>query len=206
MPTLLHIDSSPMPNSVSRELGRQFVATWKAAHTDGTVIYRDVSANVPSHVDATWVGAAYTPAEARSSEQNAALALSETLIAELEQADEYVIDVAMHNFGIPSTLKLWVDQIARVGRTFAYSAAGPKGLLTGKKATILLASGGVYDAGTPYAPYNFADPYLKAVLGFLGVTDINFVAAGNASSLNQPEADREAFLKPVLEKVRNIAA
>ncbi len=199
MPILLHIDSS-------RELGREFVSSWKAVHADGNVIYRDVSANVPSHVHATWIGAAYTPAESRSSEQNAALALSETLIAELEQADEYVIDVAMHNFGIPSTLKLWIDQIARVNRTFSYSSGGPKGLLTGKKATILLASGGSYDAGTPYAPYNFADPYLKTVLGFLGVIDIHFVAAGNASSLMQPTTDREAFLKPVLEKVRSIAA
>jgi FMN-dependent NADH-azoreductase len=206
MPTLFHLDSSPMPSSVSRELGREFVSTWKAAHADGTVIYRDVATNVPSHVDAVWVGAAYTLGEARSSEQNAALALSDVLIGELEQADEYVIDVAMHNFSIPSTLKLWIDQIVRVGRTFAYSANGPEGLLKGKKLTILLATGGVYDAGSPYAPYNFADPYLKVVFGFLGVTDVTIVTAGGAAQLNQPNADREAFLKPILERVHSIAA
>ena len=112
----------------------------------------------------------------------------------------------MHNFSIPSTLKLWIDQIARVGRTFAYGANGPEGLLKGKKATVLVATGGVYDAGSPYAPYNFVEPYLRAVLGFLGITDVQFITAGGASQLMQPNADREAFLKPTLERVRSVAA
>jgi FMN-dependent NADH-azoreductase len=206
MSTLLQLDSSPLPSSVSRELTRTFVSSWTAAHPGATVLYRDLSAAAPTPIDAEWIGAAYTPEAARSAEQKSSLALSDALIAELEQADEYVFGVAMHNFAIPSTLKLWIDQIARKGRTFAYGANGPEGLLKGKKATILVATGGVYDAGTPYAPYNFVEPYLRAVLGFLGVTDVQFITAGGAAQLMQPNADREAFLKPTLERVRSIAA
>src|ERR1700733_10827818 len=147
MPTLLHLDSSPLDSSISRELTREFVKTWKTAHPDGKVIYRDVAANTPQSVDAAWIGAAYTPDEAQTTEHKAALKLSDELIAELQTADEYVFGVAMHNFSIPATLKLWIDQIARRGRTFAYGANGPEGLLKGKKATILAASGGAYEAG-----------------------------------------------------------
>lgn len=206
MSTLLHLDSSPMPSSVSRELGREFVRTWTAAHSDGKVIYRDLAATPPPIVDATWVGAVYTPDNARTPEQNAAIVVSEQLIGELEKADEYVIGVAMHNFSIPSTLKLWIDQIARVRRTFAYGANGPEGLLKGKKATILIASGGNYDVGTAMEGYNFITPYMKAVLGFLGVTDIQFVHVHNAAQLNSGTVDREIFLLPSLEKVKAIAA
>ena len=149
MHTLLHLDSSPSPSSVSRELTREFVRTWKAAHPDGQVIYRDLAANPPKPVDARWMGASYTPPGARTVEQTEALAVSDELIGELERADEYVFGVAMHNFGIPAVLKLWIDQIVRSGRTFSYSEQGPKGLLRGKKATAVVASGGVYEPGRP---------------------------------------------------------
>jgi len=157
-------------------------------------------------LDATWIGAAYTPAESRTTEQDSVLALSGTLISELERADEYVIGVAMHNFTIPSALKLWIDQIARSGETFSYGAEGPQGLLTGKKATILVASGGVYENGTPAATYNFVEPYLRTILGFLGVTDVTFVTASGSAQLMYGGVDRESFLKPTLEKVRAVAA
>jgi len=206
MPTLLHLDSSPLATSISRELTAEFAKTWGLAHPEGTVIYRDLAAHAPQPVDTAWIYSAYTPEAARSAEQNAALATSDELIAELEQAEEYVIGVAMHNFSIPAVLKLWVDQVARKDKTFAYGAAGPQGLLVGKKATIVVASGGVYDAGTPMGAYNFADPYLKAVLGFLGVTDIKVIAAGGAAKLMTGAVDRESFLKPSLELVRSEAA
>jgi FMN-dependent NADH-azoreductase len=134
------------------------------------------------------------------------LDLSDTLIAELEQADEVVIGVAMHNFSIPASLKLWIDQIVRSGRTFSYSSSGPQGLLRGKKATLLSASGGVYEAGTPAGAMNFVDPYLKTVLGFIGITDVTSVAAGGANRLMQGKVSRETFLKPTLERVRALAA
>ncbi|HEY1947953.1 MAG TPA: NAD(P)H-dependent oxidoreductase [Bryobacteraceae bacterium] len=206
MPTLFHLDSSPLESSISRELTREFAKTWRAAHPDGTVIHRDLAATPLKPVDGLWVGAAHTPADARNAEQNAALAFSEELIAELETADEYVFGVAMHNFSIPSVLKLWIDQTVRAGRTFAYDASGVRGLLQGKKATVVVASGGVYEAGTPSAAFNHIDPYLKTILGFIGVTDVKFVAAAGAAQLRTGAIDRETFLKPTLELVRTVAA
>jgi FMN-dependent NADH-azoreductase len=206
MPTLLHLDSSPLESSISRELTREYVKTWKNAHPDGTVIYRDLAANPPNPLGTAWIYSSFTPEASRTPEQKATLALSDELIAELEQADEYVFGVAMHNFSIPSVLKLWIDQITRSGRTFVYAESGPQGLLHGKKATVLTASGGVYAAGTPTSALNFIDPYLKTILGFVGVTDVKFVTAGGAAQLMTGAVDRETFLKPTLELVRSAAA
>jgi len=206
MPTLLHLDSSPLETSVTRQLGREFVKTWKAAHTDGTVLYRDLAAVAPKPVDTAWIYSAYTPEDARAPEQKAALAFSDELVGELLQADEYVIGVAMHNFSIPSVLKLWIDQISRAGKTFSYGEFGPQGLLLNKKATLLIASGGVYEPGTPMGALNFVEPYLRAVLGFLGVTEVEVVTAGGTSALMSGKVDREKFLEPSLEQVRTVAA
>ena len=206
MPTLLHLDSSPLETSISRELGREFAKTWKAVHPDGHVIYRDLAISAPKPLDAAWIFSSFTPDTARTAEQIETLALSEQLIGELEQADEYVIGVAMHNFSIPSVLKLWIDQIARRGRTFAYSESGPVGLLKGKKATVLVATGGVYDAGTPANALNFIEPYLKSVFTFLGVKDVTFVTAGGTARIMMGAVDRETLLGPVLERVREVAA
>jgi FMN-dependent NADH-azoreductase len=98
MPTLLHLDSSPLESSISRELTREFVKTWKAAHREGIVIDRDLAAHPAKPLDAQWIGAAYTPEAGRTPEQKEALAFSDELIGELQKADEYVIGVAMHNF------------------------------------------------------------------------------------------------------------
>jgi len=205
LPVLLHLDSSPLESSISRELTREFVKVWKTTHREGEVIDRDLAARPPQPIDATWIGAAYTPEEARTLQQKEALALSEELITELEKADEYVIGVAMHNFSIPSVLKLWIDQVVRVGRTFSYGEGGPKGLLEGKKATILIASGGVYELGTPAGTWNFVEPYLRNILSFIGVTEVKFVTAGGAAQL-RGGMDRATFLKPTLEQVRTVAA
>ena len=206
MPTLLQIDSSPLSSSISRELTREFVANWKVAHPSGQVIVRDLAANPPKPVDQAWIYAAHTPADSLQPEQKALLAYSEENIADLERADEYVIGVAMHNFSIPSVVKLWIDQVVRGGRTFAYGGPdGPKGLLTGKKATILAATGGVYHTGSPMAAYNFVEPYLKTILGFIGVTDLTFVTAGGTAQLMSGKVDRGVFLQPHLEQVRRIA-
>jgi FMN-dependent NADH-azoreductase len=206
MPTLLHIDSSPLPSSVSRELTGEFVRAWKAAHPDGEVIHRDLAANPPAPIDAGWIGAAYTPPDKRTSAHTQALALSDQLIHELERADEYVIGVAMHNFSVPAVLKLWIDQIVRSGRTFAYSADGPRGFLQSKKATVVVASGGVYAPGTPAAAMNFIEPYLKSILGFIGVTEVKFIAAEGTARMMSGSVDRPTFLKPVVEQVRAAAA
>jgi FMN-dependent NADH-azoreductase len=206
MPTLLHIDSSPLDSSISRELTREFVKTWKEKNPNGTVIERNLAANPPKLVDQAWVGAAFTPEGGRTEEQKAALAPSDELIAELQAADEYVIGVAMHNFTVPAALKLWIDQVVRSGKTFSYGANGPEGLVKGKKATILSATGGVYDVGTPAGALNFFEPYLRAVLGFIGITDVKFVTAGGVAQVMLGNVDRAVFLKPTLEQVRALAA
>ena len=205
MHKLLQIDSSPLyGRSVSRQLTDVFVTEWKSAHPNGTVVDRDLNATSIPPVTGEWVGAAYTPEEARTPQQKEVLALSDTLIAELEQADEYVFGVPMHNFGVPSVLKLWIDQIARVGRTFSYGDGVPKGLLTGKKATFIIATGGIYDAQTQMASFNFVEPYLRSVFGFLGVKDATFLTTGGTAALNQGK-DRDAFLAPHLQTVQTHA-
>jgi FMN-dependent NADH-azoreductase len=203
MPTLLHIDSSPIyGRSVSRQLTEAFVTEWRSSHPEGTVIDRDLNATDLPPINSEWVGAVHTPEEARTLEQKNVLALSDKLISELEQADEYVIGVPMHNFGVPSVLKLWIDQIARVGRTFSYAEGAAKGLLKGKKATFLIATGGKYDA--QMASFNFVEPYLRSVFSFLGVTDATFLTAGGTAALNYGQ-DRNAFLAPHLEAVQTHA-
>lgn len=205
MRTLLHIDSSPLyGHSVSRELTGAFVTQWKFSDPDGRVIDRDLSATTIPPINADWVGAVYTPEETRTSQQKEVLSLSDSLVSELEQADEYVIGVPMHNFGVPSALKLWIDQISRVGKTFTYADGTPKGLLVGKKATFIIATGGIYDAQTQMASFNFVEPYLRSLFGFLGVTDATFLTAGGTMALNHGQ-DRDAFLAPHLQAVQSLA-
>jgi FMN-dependent NADH-azoreductase len=205
VPTLLHIDSSPLyGRSVSRELTGAFVNQWKALHTDGRIVDRDLNAIQIPPVSADWVGAVFTSEEAQTPEQKKLLTLSDTLIAEIQQADEYVIGVPMHNFGVPSVLKLWIDQIARVGKTFSYANGTPKGLIIGKKATFIIATGGVYDAQTQMASLNFVEPYLRSLFGFLGLTDVTFLTAGGTMALNHGQ-DRDTFLAPHLQVVQTHA-
>jgi FMN-dependent NADH-azoreductase len=205
MPTLLHIDSSPLyGRSVSRQLTDAFVAQWKSSHPDSTVIDRDLNATPIPPINADWVAAVYTPDEARTQQQKESLSLSDALLTELEQADEYVFGVPMHNFGVPSVLKLWIDQITRVGRTFSYADGTPKGLIIGKKATFIIATGGIYDAQTQMASFNFVEPYLRSLFGFLGLTDATFLTAGGTMALNHGQ-DRDAFLAPHLQTVQTQA-
>ncbi len=212
MASLLHIDSSPMGDySVSRQLTKDFVEAWTAAHPEGTVVYRDLHNTTGLGIDhltpvtGAWVGAAYTPPDAATAEQKEILAVSDKLLAEVFAADEIVIGVPMHNFGPPSVLKLWIDLIVRVGITFRYGANGPEGLIHGKKLTLLIATGGEYGPGSPAAGYNFVEPYLRAVFGFLGITDVTVVTAGGTAALMQG-ADRATFLAPFEEKVKALVA
>ena len=202
MSTLLKLDSSPMGDrSTSRKLTTKFTESWLKTHPGGKVIERDLATlNLPV-VDAFWVGAVYTPESSRTPDQIKALAASDSLINNLKQADEYVFGVPMHNFSIPSTLKLWIDQIVRAGKTFSYGETGPKGLLTGKKATLLLASGGEYGKGSAMASFDFVTPYLEKVLAFIGITDVTIIAAGGTAQLMSGKLDPQTFLAPSLEKV-----
>jgi len=192
-------------HSISRKLTAEFAATWQKAHPDGKIISRDLTVTKLPVVNGVWIGAAHTPDGSHSPEQREELAVSDKLIAELQQADEYVFGVPMHNFSIPSTLKLWIDQVARAGKTFSYGAEGPKGLLTGKKVTLLIASGGVYER-TAMESLNFVTPYLRAVFGFLGITDVKIIAAEGTAQLMGGKVDPQTFLAPSLEKVQSHAS
>jgi FMN-dependent NADH-azoreductase len=132
-----------------------------------TVIRRDLAKGLP-YLDEVFTTATFTPPENRTDAQNEALAISDTLVAELQAADTIVIGAAMYNFSIPAVLKAWIDQIARAGVTFAYTETGPKGLLEGKKAIITIASGGTQLG----SDYDFASDYLRFALGFVGITDV----------------------------------
>jgi FMN-dependent NADH-azoreductase len=205
MLTLLHIDSSPLyGQSVSRQLSDAFVAQWKSSHPDGIVINRDLNATSIPPISAGWVSAVYTPEEARTAQQKELLSQSDALLAELNQADEYIFGVPMHNFSIPSVLKLWIDQIMRVGKTFSYADGKAKGLIVGKKATFIIATGGNYDAQTQMASFNFVEPYLRSVFGFLGLTDVTFLTAGGTMALHHGQ-DRDAFLAPHIQAVQAYA-
>jgi FMN-dependent NADH-azoreductase len=205
MPTLLRIDSSPLyGRSVSRQLTDAFAVQWRSANPDGTVVDRDLYATPIPPVNAEWVGAVFTPEEARTPQQKEQLSLSDSLLTELFAADQYVFGVPMYNFGVPAVLKLWIDQITRIGKTFSYVDGTPKGLILGKKATFILATGGIYDAGTQMASFNFVEPYLRAVFGFQGVTDVTFITAGGTMALNHGQ-DRDAFLAPYLQAVQTHA-
>ncbi|MCI2400694.1 NAD(P)H-dependent oxidoreductase [Aliiroseovarius subalbicans] len=176
MTHILRIDASARhQGSVTRGLTDRLIARFP----DAQVTTRDLANGIP-HLDESWVGATFTPPEMRSAAQAEALTLSDTLVAEVEAADVLVIGSATYNFNTPAALKAWIDQIARVGVTFRYSETGPEGLLTGKKAIIVVASG-----GTPIgAPNDFTTPYLRYVLGFMGITDVTFVdAAGGADDV-----------------------
>jgi FMN-dependent NADH-azoreductase len=206
MATLLRIDSSPMGvASVSRHMSETFVESWKKAHPGGTVVTRDLTKSGLVSIDAAWVAAVYTPEESRTAEQKSVLSKSDELLAEVFAADELAIGVAMHNFNIPSVLKLYLDQVVRVGKTFAYVDGAPKGLLTGKKATFLVATGGAYGPGTGMESLNFIEPYLKTLFGFVGIGDVKFHTAGGAAALNRG-ANREEFLQPHDEAVAALAA
>jgi FMN-dependent NADH-azoreductase len=177
MSTLLHIDSSARhTGSVSRRLTARFAEEWRRRHPDGRVIVRDLAADAPPHVDEPTIGAYFTPDDARSDAQRATLARSDALVDELLAADTVVIGAPMYNFALPSSLKAWIDHVVRVGRTFSYGANGPQGLVAGKRVVVIVSRGGVYSDG-PAQAMDFQTGYLRGVLGFIGITDVEFVAA-----------------------------
>jgi FMN-dependent NADH-azoreductase len=172
MSNVLLIHSSVFgEKSQSLRLARDFLERYPHR----SLVERALSPQTMPHLDGETFAAMVTPATELDGRQQAAVALSDELIAELEAADTIVLAAPMYNFSIPSTLKAWIDHVARRGRTFRYSEKGPEGLLHGKKVFVLAARGGVYSNGAPAAVLDFQEPYLRAVLGFLGLTDVTFV-------------------------------
>jgi len=137
------------------------------------VVTRDLADTPLPQITEDWVNANFTPADDRTNAQKAVLAQSDALVAELEAADTVVIGLPIYNFGVPAALKAWIDLVARAGRTFKYTENGPVGLLEGKRAIVAVASGGT-QAGSEI---DFATPYVRHVLGFIGITEVEFVSA-----------------------------
>lgn len=166
--TLLQIDSSArMQGSTTRALTARI-----AERLGGALTRRDLSSALPQ-IDENWVNANFTPEADRTPAQRAALALSDQLVAEIKAADVLIIGVPVYNFGIPTALKAWIDQIARAGVTFRYTEAGPEGLLNGKRAILAVASGGTKVG----SDIDFATGYMRHILGFIGITDVTLVSA-----------------------------
>ena len=159
--------------SNSTRLADAITAKLTSAHPDAVVEVRELARDPHPVLDEAALTALFTPADRRSPEQAARVALDDAVIAQLQSADAVVLGVPMYNFGVPVQLKAWIDAIARTGVTFRYTAEGPQGLLTGKKVYVALARGGLYRD----TPADSQVPYLKSVLGFLGMTDIEFVYA-----------------------------
>lgn len=178
MSTLLRIDSSSRTTaSHSRALGDYFEKTWRIRNPNDRVVRRDLVSEPIAHiVDQTILGF-YTPADQITPGLRAATALSDRLIAELRSADVLLLTVPMYNFSVPSALKAWIDQIVRIDHTFSYDGKSFVGLIKIKRAYILCAYGaGGYTDGGPFSAYNFLEPYLKSLLGFLGILDVQFFA------------------------------
>jgi FMN-dependent NADH-azoreductase len=169
---ILQIKSSILGgNSQSGRLADEFVALLASEHLSAEVVARDLAADPVPHLDGARVGAFFAKPEERSAEQKAHVAYSDALIAELRDADVLVLGLPMYNFGVPSQLKAWFDQLARAGETFKYTEKGAVGLLTGKKAYVFAARGGVY------GDHDAQTQFVRQFLAFIGITDVEFVYA-----------------------------
>lgn len=204
MTKLLVVETSPRGDqSISRGLTRRFVGEWQATHPDGEVIERDLMETELPFVNAPWLQAYFTAAEQHSPEMKAVLRLSDELVAELLAADHLVIATPVYNYNVPAALKAWVDHIVRKGVTLGLDGSG---LVTGKKATVLLASGGVYTEGSPIADRDIASQYLRLILSVIGITDVTFIAAGNAKAVDMGQIGRDDFLDSFQSEITAEAA
>lgn len=214
MNTLLHIDSSARPGragehphgSHSRRLSHAFVTRWLQAHPGDEVVYRDLGTTPPRPVQHEWIPAAFTPEAQRTPAQHATLKESDALVRELQAADVLVIGMPMYNFGMPSTLKAWVDGIVRIALTFDMDPARADPyipLLADKprRAVVLTARGSHgFDAGGAQAALNHADTALREVLGFVGITDVHVIA------IEHEEEGGEALATSTAQALRQIDA
>ena len=199
MANVLVIESSArQQGSVSRQLTAQFIANWSSANPADQIKVRDLAVDQVPHLDANLLGGWMTPAEQQSDAEQAALALSNLLTDELLAADVLVLAAPMYNFAIPSTLKAWLDHVLRAGITFKYTPTGPQGLLTGKRAIVLTARGGIH-AG---ASSDHQEPYLRQVMAFIGIHDVDFI---HAEGLNMSGEFHEKGVNQAKAKLAAVA-
>lgn len=210
---LLHIDSSPLgPQSVSRDLTRRIVGRWQASHPGTDVEHLDLALDAPSHLDVQSLAFSRgLDAEGLTPTQKQENARTEGLLRQFLEADVIVIGAPMYNFSVPSQLKAWIDRVAQAGRSFKYTEQGPVGLATGKTVIVASTRGGVYSSNPALAFLDHQESYLKAVFGFLGITDVRFVRAegvalgesAKATAIASAEADIRAH---VVEAANDAAA
>lgn len=191
MSTLLRIDaSSRVSGSRSRDLGDHLEARWRQRHPDGIVRLRDVTAEPLGHIAPATIAGFYTPTDQMTADLRSATELSDRLIAELQSADALLITTPMYNFTVPSALKAWIDQIVRIGHTFAYDGASFSGLARTDVAYVLCAYGaGGYTGGGPLASADFVTPYLGFLFQFLGISRVSFIGIeGTTGDADRVEA------------------
>ncbi len=204
MTKLLVVETSPRGDySISRNMTRRFVADWRAAHPDGEVVDRDLmKADLP-FVTAPWLQAYFTAPQQHSPEMKEALRLSDELVGEILAADHIVIATPVYNYNVPAALKAWIDHVVRKGLTLGFDGSG---LVTGKKATVLLASGGVYTEGSPIRDRDIATQYLRLILNVIGITDVTVVAGGGAKVVDMGEQTMDGFIASVEPEIERAAA
>ena len=199
-PTLLQINASLFSTGgQSSQLADRFVAAWRASHNDAQVVVRDLASDPLPHLTAERFMAYIAAPGERTAEQQALAVQADALIEEIKTAQTLVIGLPMYNFGVPSTLKAYFDHIARAGVTFRYTANGPEGLLTGKKAYIFAARGGLY-AGTAR---DSQTTYVRDFLAFLGISDVEFVYA---EGLSMGEPSKQSALDTAHQRIAELAA
>jgi len=192
MKQILMIEVSPRgKDSASRAVTDTLAARLVAEHPGAKLVRRDIAANRVPPLDDVTARAIMTRDPAEAERLVAAAHLSDELTDELLASDLLVISTPMWNFGIPSTLKAWIDLVVRPGRTFRYAGAGVDGLASGKKAILVLASGGVFSGG-PWQPFDFVEPYLRHILAFIGIVDVQTI---RAEGMNIPDLAPHAVPK-----------
>lgn len=194
MKKILNIVSSAKGNnSYSIKLSNAIIDKLLAAYPDSQVKTHDLTANPLPHLHESQLNAFFTPVEQRTESHKQLVSYSDQAIQDLKEADFVVIGVPLYNFNIPSSLKAWVDHVVRAGITFSYADGAPKGLVINKKVYLAMATGGVYSEG-PMKAYDFAEPFLRFILGFIGLNDITTFRVEGTSL---PHLQDAAFPKAV---------
>ena len=204
MTRLLVVETSPRgDHSISRNMTRRFVTEWQSTHPGGVVVDRDLSETELPFVNAPWLQAYFTPSEQHSPEMKETLRVSDELVAEILAADHILIATPVYNYNVPASLKAWVDHVVRKGMTLGFDG---KGLVTGKTATVLIASGGVYTEGSPIRDRDLATQYLRLILNVIGITDVTVVAGGGAKAVDMRETTMERFITTLQPEIEAAAA
>jgi FMN-dependent NADH-azoreductase len=195
MKQILRIDASAnASNSSSKKLGNKLTEKFQQSYPDIRINQRNINHGLP-FVDEHWVNANVTPADQRTVEQKQQLELSDTLIAELQQADRILITTPMYNFGVPAVLKAWIDLVCRAGVTFQYTNEGPVGLLKNKQVDIIITTGGV----PLQSPVDFVSDYLKQIFRFIGIEHITIINA------DQMAIDADTSLKKAQQQIDDLS-